>query len=102
MAEYIERDKVLVDIDTMISNIAFTSPYQNEINIMVSGMERAMDVVEDAPAADVVEVKRGKWVEADDGGGVVCSVCGEDFCTIIHETERFKYCPNCGARMGDS
>ena len=52
-----------------------------------------------APAADVVEVRRGKWVEADDGDGVVCSVCGEDFCTIIHETDRFKYCPNCGCRM---
>lgn len=32
-------------------------------------------------------------------GLVVHSVCREDFCTIIHETERFKYCPNCGARM---
>ena len=46
-----------------------------------------------------VNTKFGVWEEADDGDGVVCSVCREDFCTIIHETERFKYCPNCGVKM---
>lgn len=60
---------------------------------------RARKLIEDAPAADVVEVVHGKWLEADDGDGIVCSVCGEDFCVLTNETERFKYCPNCGARM---
>ena len=50
-------------------------------------------------AADVVEVKHGKWREADDGDGAVCSVCGEDFCNIYLEVDRFNYCPNCGAKM---
>ena len=50
-------------------------------------------------AADVVDVKHGRWEEADDGDGVVCSVCGEDFCTIYLETERFNFCPNCGCQM---
>jgi hypothetical protein len=36
---------------------------------------------------------------ADDGDGVVCSECGEDFCNIYLEVDRFKYCPNCGAYM---
>lgn len=56
-------------------------------------------VVKVAPAADVAPVVHGRWEEADDGDGVVCSVCGEDFCTIYLETERFNYCPNCGCRM---
>ena len=43
--------------------------------------------------------ENGIWEKSDDGDGVVCSICGEDFCTIIHETDRFKYCPNCGANM---
>ena len=51
------------------------------------------------PTVDAVPVAHGRWEEADDGDGVVCSVCREDFCTIYLETERFNYCPNCGARM---
>ena len=45
------------------------------------------------------EVVHGRWVEADDGDGAVCSVCGEDFCNVYLEVERFNYCPNCGAKM---
>lgn len=52
------------------------------------------------PAADVAEVRHGRWDAASDGDGVVCSECGTDFCTMIHETEKFRFCPNCGARMG--
>ena len=48
---------------------------------------------------DLVEVVHGRWVEADDGDGAVCSVCGEDFCNVYLEVERFNYCPNCGADM---
>lgn len=43
--------------------------------------------------------KHGRWYLADDGDGLVCSECGEDFCNIYLEVERFKYCPNCGAYM---
>ena len=55
-----------------------------------------------APAADVVEVKHGRWYLADDGDGLVCSECGEDFCNIYLEVERFKHCPNCGAYMRET
>lgn len=40
-----------------------------------------------------------KWELAVDGDGLVCSKCGTDFCTIVHETEKFKYCPNCRAKI---
>ena len=43
--------------------------------------------------------KHGRWTEAEDGDGAVCSVCGEDFCNVYLEVERFLYCPNCGAKM---
>ena len=51
------------------------------------------------PAADVAPVRHGCWEEASDRDGVVCSECGTDFCTMIHETEKFRFCPNCGALM---
>ena len=57
---------------------------------------RVLDEIDDAP---ITEINHGRWCLADDGDGVVCSECGEDFCNIYLEVERFKYCPNCGARM---
>lgn len=57
--EYIEREAVLKELDDLISNIAFSSPYQDDINVMVGGMERARDCVEEATSADVVEVVSG-------------------------------------------
>ena len=48
---------------------------------------------------DTAKVKHARWELADDGDGVVCSNCREDFCNIYLEVDRFKYCPNCGAKM---
>ena len=58
-----------------------------------------LQVIAEAPTVDAVEVKHGRWTEAEDGDGAVCSVCGEDFCNVYLEVERFLYCPNCGAKM---
>lgn len=60
MAEYIEREAVLKEINDKMANIGFTSPYQDHLIIMLEGMERIRDSVEDAPAADVAPVVRCK------------------------------------------
>lgn len=99
MAEYIEREALLEEINEKISNIAFNSPYQDEVGIMVSGMSRIRDSVEDAPAADVVPVVHGEWLLRHEGHGHYweCSVCHTNPC--IYVTEDTRFCPNCGARM---
>lgn len=63
------------------------------------GLYEATELLDDLPAASVAEVRHGRWIAASDGDGVVCSECGIDFCTMIHETEKFRFCPNCGARI---
>lgn len=55
--------------------------------------------IDSAPTVDAVPVVHAKWNLADDGDGIVCSNCGEDFCTIVYEEERMLYCPHCGAKM---
>ena len=40
------------------------------------------------------------WKIAEDGDGVVCPHCSEDFCILINETDRFNFCPNCGKEVG--
>lgn len=61
-----------------------------------------LDSVDDATAADVVERKRGEWVE-NDKGDTVCSECGEEghfevgwFGKLYHLG---KFCHDCGADM---
>ena len=45
----------------------------------------------DAPSADVVERKKGEWIN-NTNGTFECSLCG-------WKHSRSNYCPNCGADM---
>lgn len=47
-----------------------------------------------APAADVVPVVHGHWIE--DGDCQICSECGEEHCW---DEYRAAYCDSCGAKM---
>ena len=57
----------------------------------------ACDQIERMPTADVREVRHGEWIE--DFNDVICTVCREYFDMFGNDTDRFKYCPNCGAKM---
>ena len=63
-----------------------------------------LEKLREFPAADVAEVRHGKWVhseiEDDDWGRIfhewTCSVCGY---SVAHNPTGENYCPNCGAKM---
>lgn len=64
--------------------------------------EMAETEFDDFPAADVVEVRRGRWIKPVPGDG-------ENYCSVCHAEQPWfygygyyepDYCPNCGARMG--
>ena len=64
----------------------------------------ARKLMEEAPTADVAEVKRGKWIEKEEVYGDVyytCSNCNNDWTTIDGTPQEnfMNYCPNCGAKM---
>lgn len=61
------------------------------------GIGDLIESIEDAPAADVVPVRRGKWVQVMGKYDwmVKCSRCNG----VPLETSNF--CPNCGALMKD-
>ena len=79
MAEYIEREALLRDIERYnVSDGAF----QHWVEIQ--------------PAADVVPVRHGRW-EVGYFHDRVCSCClhpDNDFDDYAH-----NFCPNCGAKM---
>ena len=69
----------------------------------IFGIESVMEFAENLPAADVAEVRHGRWEDktnisrAEVEQRVDCSVCGQIFWTTA--VLSFNYCPNCGARM---
>ena len=81
MAEYIDRDAIrnrLYDADAITMN--------------------GVAMLNNFPAADVEEVKYGRWIERPFllGTTNVCSLCGKYY-GMPHG--KFNYCPNCGAKM---
>lgn len=85
--EYIERGALLAEYD----------------RVHMGSPGGARKLIEDAPAADVVEVRHGTWVEDYDCGEIVlsCSLCGEQYWITPKELKKHKpnYCPKCGAKM---
>lgn len=97
--EYIDREALLKECNDTISNIQFSSPYQDEIDAMISGIERIRDAIYDAPDVDVAPVRHGEWIP------IVSYFWGKPdgryYCSECHRVETMKgiYCRLCGARM---
>lgn len=65
-------------------------------------------VQDDCPIIEAEPVRHGKWIYYPDclayEGAIshedfVCSECASVWNAIDNESDRFDYCPNCGARM---
>lgn len=54
--------------------------------------------IERFPAADVAEVRHGRWVNTKKEVEQICK-CSECGYPISYFWSRTPYCPNCGARM---
>lgn len=92
MAEYLNRE-VCLSILRAKANMAVlmdAAPY----------FEKAAQMLEKLPAADVAPVVYGRWIEDHDY--LKCPECGVmvnwDF-TFFDDIGDWNYCPNCGAKM---
>lgn len=98
MAEYIEREALISDIQDAVDNGGMGS-------IVAGALKRYIKRV---PTADVAPVRHGQWNGEGDGyadGEIVldvwyCSECGH--CIDDGTDEPYllpNFCPNCGAKM---
>ena len=106
MKEYIERKAV----HELVKNLPRYQMFSYDRTKSVCGINPD-DVafgVDKIPAADVVEVRHGRWIEDErtyPGPGLknnLCSVCGEiagSWKEGLEPGRKWAYCPNCGARM---
>lgn len=88
MAEYIERDGVILDI----------------LCAGKIGKQTCVDIIKNAPAADVRHVVRGEWTNKrtiEHDGEWWCTACGKEITIYMgaDRKDRYKFCPNCGADM---
>lgn len=102
MKEYIEREEIMKKFADHVkrSNNSDFAPTPT--------WNQALQIVEDAPTADVVEVKHGEWwyrpnlikTKVTKWPVAECDKCGMTFCDVINcMSEMYHYCPNCGAKM---
>ena len=83
MKEYIDRAALKQEL----------APYEE--NDFSQQMDVILTIVDSLPAADVVEVRHGRWKNGGNGLYDTCTACGEEIYLAIP----MNYCPLCGARM---
>ena len=89
MAKYVDAGKMLEEYKHSIYD---TTDLEEMLNYM--------------PAADVVEVRHGRWIKKY-RGNYLCSVCGawyrttDDYGNIIDGEMTANYCESCGAKMDE-
>ena len=97
MAEYIERAAVEKFIEDGLNNPDKNKAFGHDaIEIMAE--------IHYMPAADVVEVRHGRWLTTDAyPHHLYCSVCYKTYAKNAKWVNELdlptNYCPNCGARM---
>lgn len=113
MAEYIKREEAIKRIQ---KTYCVDCNSYNGVRCRACGTGDAIDMIEDAPAADVAPVVHGRWIcEWDTDLGITTVICSR--CKDAREVrgcyvstggegmyDEDAYCPNCGAKMdgGDS
>lgn len=97
MAEYIERKKLEEAFDNADPDVCESD--MDGYSDWGFGRENVRDVIRGVPAADVVPVVHGQWIEDHDY--LKCPECGVmvkwDF--TFFDIGNWNYCPNCGAKM---
>lgn len=83
MAEYIEREALIEDLDAAAKHGGMGA-------IIAQTLRR---YVKRVPATDVAPVVHGRW-ERYSTTMMVCSICGKHVAQ-----HRYNYCPSCGAKM---
>lgn len=99
MSRYIDAEELKEKLDNFISMSQTYTEYDCGYDDCLTAIQ---DTLVDIPAADVAEVKHGKWMLEREPNGKPycyhCSVCDNDYHFIGIKTQ-YHYCPNCGARM---
>ena len=95
----------------MLENINIMAKVLGEKNAdSYVSVNHVIDLIDGLPAADVQEVRHGRWITSEiatDFGCTSCSCCHSEYYigdlqNLEGDNDFVMYCPNCGARMDDN
>ena len=113
MNEYIEKNalyKKIAELEELARNRYLDTPSNSpacaRYMAQLDERTRFKHMIYDSPAADVAEVKHGKWIQEQikiENMSIVryrntCSECGGKADFLLRELH-YSYCPHCGAKM---
>lgn len=96
MSKYIDAEDITSTIRKVRTKFAIDSVFGENLRedaAVAGALEAVAQVIDILPAADVQEVRHGRW--ENDGHTLACSNCH----TINIRGIAWDYCPNCGAKM---
>jgi hypothetical protein len=102
MVEFISRDATIKRIEEVYC-IGCNS--YNGVRCRACGTGDAIDMIEDAPAADVAPVMYARWIRPHWKNSNYCCDCSECGGEAMHRDYQwdkngiYPICPNCGAKM---
>lgn len=98
MSEHIEREALQKLFNEVSTSLLCKKELAKDTEHMIRAFLMVTEMIQDAPAADVVPVVHGRWeyIGTDKNGHVYrCTNCAGRI-GLDYET---AYCPNCGAKM---
>ena len=104
MKEYIERELLLIGVDGCISSLHIQAKGDLIQESAIKLVEATRGYIASLSAADVVEVRHGRWIFDHMTGEwsyySYCSECGhQEFFANDSVEKRHRYCYSCGALM---
>ena len=108
MTDYISREALRKELIDARKDYSFQDDKPWDLGFH-NGLSIAQRILDELPAADVRENKRGKWMgELVDDSILApfktkawkCDQCGYEYVNPYRE-QPHNYCPNCGAQMSD-
>ncbi len=104
--EKMDIKEVIEQLESLLHEAQYNracSPEEYMYQRDVEALESAINILKHIPIADVAPVVHARWVDNKRGGykwAFYCSRCG--WIDGYPFNDRFKYCPNCGAKMVES
>ena len=102
MDEYIKREELAIEF--VYADADVVEDYGDGECEWGFSRKKIQEVINSVPSADVAPVRKGRWIEPQrlyyGAKQYECSLCwAEAFWDKRSITEKYPYCPNCGANM---
>lgn len=99
--EYITKAQVIEAIEKAVAPVITTIGDYETIGVFTR--KSIEQIVSNIPAADIAEVRHGRWIEYPRAHYFKCSECKYTVpyrkAVLVNGSREYNYCPNCGAHM---